>query len=164
MAEANETGDDLPPAARRVAEAARAAGLPIQIRVMAHSTRTAEEAAAACGCDVAQIVKSLVFRGAASGKPYLLLVSGANRVDEARAALTLGEALTRPDARYVRETTGYAIGGIPPLGHAAPLAVYMDEALLGFEVVWAAAGTPLAVFAAAPRALLAATGAGAMAM
>ncbi|MBK9082263.1 MAG: YbaK/EbsC family protein [Rhizobiales bacterium] len=164
MADTDETGDDLPPAARRVAEAARAAGLPIAIRVMAQSTRTAQEAAAACGCDVAQIVKSLLFRGADSGRPYLLLVSGANRVDEARAAATIGEALTRPDARFVRETTGYAIGGVPPLGHAAPLAVYMDEALLGFDTVWAAAGTPLAVFAAAPRALLAATGARTMTM
>lgn len=154
----------LPAAALRVAAAAAAAGLSIDIRVMPQSTRTAQEAAAACGCAVAQIVKSLIFRGASSGKPYLLLVGGANRVDEAKAAATLGETLTRPDATYVRETTGYAIGGVPPLGHAAKMMVMIDEALLGFDRVWAAAGTPLAVFACDPRALMRATGARAMAM
>ncbi|MBL8587385.1 MAG: YbaK/EbsC family protein [Methylobacteriaceae bacterium] len=151
--------DDLPAAARRVAAAAAAAGLAIEVRVMPQSTRTAQEAAAACGCAVAQIVKSLIFRGAASGRPYLLLVSGANRVDEAKAAARLGEALTRPDAAYVRETTGYAIGGVPPLGHAAPMTSFIDETLLRYDIVWAAAGTPLAVFSADPRALQHAVGA-----
>lgn len=156
--------DALPAAARKVAEAAAAAGLAIDIRVMPQSTRTAQEAATACGCAVAQIVKSLIFRGATSGRPYLLLVGGANRVDEAKAAATLGETLARPDAAYVRETTGYAIGGVPPLGHAQAMTTLIDEALLGFDVVWAAAGTPLAVFACDPRALMRATGSRAMAM
>ena len=113
---------------------------------MPQSTRTAEEAAAACGCSVGQIVKSLVFRGAQSGKPYLLLVSGANRVDEKAVAAHLGEALKRPDADYVRGVTGFAIGGIPPLGHDTPLATFMDETLLTYDTVWAAAGTADAVF------------------
>lgn len=150
---------DLPESARRVAEAARAAGLEIAIVEMADSTRTAEEAAAACGCSVAQIVKSLVFRGASSGKPVLLLVSGSNRVDEKGVAAHLGEKLKRPDAAYVREVTGYAIGGIPPLGHATPLATYIDRDLLQYDVVWAAAGTPRCVFPTAPQALAEAAGA-----
>jgi prolyl-tRNA editing enzyme YbaK/EbsC (Cys-tRNA(Pro) deacylase) len=143
----------------RVRAAAEAAGLTLSIHQMPQSTRTAEEAAAACGCSVGQIVKSLVFRGAASGKPYLLLVSGANRVDEKAVAGRIGEALKRPDADYVRGVTGFAIGGIPPLGHDTTLDTYMDEALLAFEEVWAAAGTADAVFPAAPARLAEATGA-----
>jgi prolyl-tRNA editing enzyme YbaK/EbsC (Cys-tRNA(Pro) deacylase) len=140
----------LKPAAQRVQEALAAAGLDAQVRHMAKSTRTAEEAAAACGCQVGQIVKSLIFRGAETGRAYLLLVSGANRVDEKAVAAEVGEALVRPDAQFVRDVTGFAIGGIPPLGHATPLATFMDEALYAYEVVWAAAGTPDAVFPIAP--------------
>ena len=150
---------DLPPSAARVEEAARQAGLAIEVTVMAQSTRTAEEAAAACACAVGQIVKSLVFRGAATKKPILLLVSGANRVDERAVARYVGEKLERPDADYVREVTGFAIGGIPPLGHAAPLTTYMDADLLNYDVVWAAAGTPAAVFKVEPEKLREATAA-----
>ncbi len=146
----------LKPAAQRVQDALRTKGLDGQVRHMAKSTRTAEEAAAACGCAVGQIVKSLVFRGARSGKPYLLLVSGANRVDEKSAAAEIGEPLQRPDAQYVRQVTGFTIGGIPPLGHDTPLETFMDEALLAYDTVWAAAGTPDAVFAVAPARLAAA--------
>lgn len=149
----------LQPASERVQAAAQALGLPIQIVVMPASTRTAQEAAAACGCTVGQIVKSLIFQGKDSGRPYLLLVSGANRVDEKKAALTLGESIVRPDAAFVRETTGFAIGGIPPLGHSTPIATYLDEDLLQYGTVWAAAGTPTAVFEVAPEALRAAIGA-----
>jgi prolyl-tRNA editing enzyme YbaK/EbsC (Cys-tRNA(Pro) deacylase) len=151
--------EELPPSARRVADAARASGLDVAVMEMAETTRTAEDAAAACGCAVAQILKSLVFRGQTSGAPYLMLVSGANRLDETGVAAHLGEALTRPDAAYVREVTGFAIGGVPPLGHAAPMRVYMDEDLMRFDTVWAAAGTPRAVFAVAPSALAEAAGA-----
>lgn len=150
---------DLPESARRVADAARVAGLDIAIVEMADSTRTAEEAAAACGCAVGQIVKSLVFRGATSGEPLLLLVSGANRVDEKGVAAHLGEKLKRPDADYVRSVTGYAIGGIPPLGHATPLRTYVDRDLLQYDTVWAAAGTPRCVFRSEPRTLIEAAGA-----
>jgi len=143
----------LKPAAQRVEAAARALGLDIQVRAMSQSTRTAEEAAAACGCTVGQIVKSLVFRGKESGKPYLLLVSGSNRVNEKVAAGIIGEPLQRPDAQYVRDITGFAIGGIPPVGHASRLATYMDRDLLAHEVVWAAAGTPDSVFPVAPSEL-----------
>jgi prolyl-tRNA editing enzyme YbaK/EbsC (Cys-tRNA(Pro) deacylase) len=149
---------ELPRSARRVLEAAAKLGLDPEIVEMPESTRTAQEAAAACGCGVGQIVKSLLFRGA-SGKPYLLLVSGANRVDEGKAAIEIGEALRRPDADYVRETTGFAIGGIPPFGHDVPLAPYMDVALLGFGSVWAAAGTPRTVMRLDPARLRDATNA-----
>jgi prolyl-tRNA editing enzyme YbaK/EbsC (Cys-tRNA(Pro) deacylase) len=132
----------LPASARRVADAARQLGLSPEIVTMAVSTRTAEEAAAACGCEVGQIVKSLVFRGAASGAPYLFLVSGKNRVDEHKAAVVIGENLSRPDAAYVRGTTGFSIGGIPPFGHDTPLKTFIDTDLLKFDEVWAAAGTP----------------------
>ncbi len=150
-------GKNLPNAALRVAAAAAERGMAIEIVMMPDSTRTAEEAAAACGCGVGQIVKSLVFTGAQSGHDMLLLVSGDNRVDEAGVAAYLGEGLERPRGAHVRNVTGFAIGGIPPFGHAAPLATYMDADLLAHDVVWAAAGTPNAVFSVDPRALQAAT-------
>ncbi len=150
---------DLPDSAARVAAAALALGLAVEVREMPASTRTAEEAASACGCDVAQIVKSLIFRGRASGTPYLLLVSGAHRVNEKAVAASIGEALKRTDADDVRALTGYAIGGVPPLGHATPLATFLDETLLTHPIVWAAAGTPFAVFSVAPAALAEAVGA-----
>ncbi len=143
----------------RVRAAAEAAGLPLEIREMPQSTRTAEEAAAACGTSVGQIVKSLIFRGAASGEPVLLLVSGANRVDTSAVARTIGEALERMDADAVRAATGFAIGGVAPLGAVAPVRTFMDEDLLAFASVWAAAGSPQAVFEAEPRALAEAAGA-----
>ena len=148
---------ELPASAQRVQDAARALGLSIAVREMDASTRTAEEAAAACGATVGQIVKSLVFAGAQSGKPYLFLVSGSNRVNEKGVAAHLGEKLKRPDADAVRALTGYAIGGIPPFGHDAPLATYMDADLLKYDVIWAAAGTPKAVFRTEPGALRDAT-------
>jgi prolyl-tRNA editing enzyme YbaK/EbsC (Cys-tRNA(Pro) deacylase) len=149
----------LPASAVRVAEAAAAAGLDAHIVEMAETTRTAEEAARACGCAPAQIVKSLIFRGRTSAKPYLLLVSGRNRVDETKVAGIVGESLTRPDADYVRGLTGFAIGGVPPLGHATPLQTFIDTDLLAFAEVWAAAGTPRCVMKLDPNSLKAATGA-----
>jgi prolyl-tRNA editing enzyme YbaK/EbsC (Cys-tRNA(Pro) deacylase) len=144
---------ELPASAKKVQDAARALGLEIAVRAMAESTRTAEEAAAACGVTVGQIVKSLVFLGSESGRPYLLLVSGANRVNEKDVARHLGEKLKRPDADAVRALTGYAIGGIPPFGHDTAMATYMDVDLTQYDVIWAAAGTPKAVFAVAPEKL-----------
>ncbi len=150
---------ELPPAAHRVETAAVELGLAIEIRIMPASTRTAVEAAQAVGSTVGQIVKSLVFKGKQSGKAYLLLVSGTNRVNEKAIASHLGEAIERPDADFVREATGFAIGGIPPLGFATPLHTWMDEDLLQYETVWAAAGTPNAVFSVDPGALRTAVGA-----
>lgn len=151
--------DNLPGSAARVVAAAEALGLAIAVRQMPASTRTAEEAASACDCAVGQIVKSLIFRGRTTKTPFLLLVSGDNRVDEKGVAASIGEALKRTDADDVRALTGYAIGGVPPLGHAAPLATFFDRDLLAHDVVWAAAGTPFAVFSVAPAALAEAVGA-----
>ena len=148
----------LPAAAERVRAAASALGLDVTVHVMPAATRTAEEAAAACGCAVGAIVKSLIFQGKDSGRAYLLLVSGANRVNEKAAAAALGEPIVRPGATFVREVTGYAIGGVPPCGHATRLVPYLDADLLQYETVWAAAGTPNAVFPVDPRKLRDATG------
>jgi prolyl-tRNA editing enzyme YbaK/EbsC (Cys-tRNA(Pro) deacylase) len=137
----------------RVEEAARAAGLAIEVKRMGASTRTAEEAASQCGCAVAQIVKSLVFQGKESGRLYLFLVAGNNQLDLDKAADLTQEPLQRADPRHVREETGFAIGGVAPIGYPAPIPTYADETLGGFDVVWAAAGAHDAVFRAAPAAL-----------
>ena len=125
---------------------------------MPDSTRTAAEAAAAIGCTVAQIAKSLVFRGAESGDPVLVIASGTNRVDPQRLAALLGEPVEKPDADYVRERTGFVIGGVPPLGHSEPLRTFIDRDLLAFDDIWAAAGTPRAVFRLSPDDLVSMTG------
>lgn len=148
----------------RVRAAAESFGLSVTIRTMPESTRAAEEAAIACGCSVGAIVKSLVFRSRDDQRPVLLLVSGANRVDEAHVGAVIGAAHERPDAAFVREATGFAIGGIPPLGHATPITTWIDRDLLAHETVWAAAGTPNAVFAIEPKALAKAIGARVIAM
>jgi Cys-tRNA(Pro) deacylase len=144
-------------AAQRVAEALRAAGVTTEVVEFAESTRTAAEAAAAVGATVGQIVKSLVFL--ADGQPILALVSGENRVDTDKLAAMSGGPITRADAATVRAATGYAIGGVPPLAHATTLPIYLDQDLLGYAVVWAAAGTPNAVFQIAPNRLREITGA-----
>jgi len=150
----------LKASARRVQEALAARGFAFDVKEFPESTRTSAEAAAAIGCDVAEIAKSLVFRGAESGQAVLIIASGANRVDPAKVEVLLGEAIGRADADFVRRATGFAIGGVPPLGHDRPLATLIDEDLLGFEVIWAAAGTPNAVFRLSPEDLCDLTGGG----
>jgi prolyl-tRNA editing enzyme YbaK/EbsC (Cys-tRNA(Pro) deacylase) len=140
----------LPRSARRVQAALHELGLDAEVVELADSTRTAPEAAAAVGCELGAIVKSLVFRAAESGEPVIALVSGDRRADEAALARALGESVERADADWVREVTGYAIGGVPPVGHPAPVRTLMDDGLLRFDVVWAAAGTPRTVFPIAP--------------
>jgi prolyl-tRNA editing enzyme YbaK/EbsC (Cys-tRNA(Pro) deacylase) len=134
----------------RVTAVLREAGVDAEVREFPEGTRTAAEAAAAVGCDVAQICKSLVFR--VGGAPLLVIASGANRVDEGRFGAE------KADAAFVREQTGFAIGGVPPFGHARSIDTVIDEDLLRHDVVWAAAGTPRAVFAIAPEALVALSG------
>ena len=136
-----------------------AAGSEATVIELPDSARTAEEAAAAVGCPVGAIVKSLVFRGEASGGLWLILTSGANRVHERRLGRLLGDPLARADADAVRAATGYAIGGVPPLAHATTLPAVMDEELLGYEAIWAAAGTPRCVFRATPQEIAQMTGA-----
>ncbi|SER08879.1 Cys-tRNA(Pro) deacylase, prolyl-tRNA editing enzyme YbaK/EbsC [Faunimonas pinastri] len=137
----------------RVKEAAAGAGLDIDILTMPESTRTAREAASACGCSEAQIVKSLVFQKKATGELVLLLVAGDRQVDLERAGHAVGGELERADAKRVREVTGFAIGGVSPLGHIAPIPIFMDPGLLEHDFVWAAAGAPNAVFRAEPQRL-----------
>ncbi len=110
------------------------------------STRTAAEAAAAIGCTVGQIAKSLVFRAAISDRPVLVITSGTNRVHEPTIATHLGETVERANADFVRDRTGFAIGGVPPIGHSGPVLIIIDEDLRSFDEIWAAGGTPNAVF------------------
>lgn len=142
------------PSAQKVADAAQQLGLTIEIVEFAQTTRTAQEAADAIGCQVAQIVKSLCF--AVEGTAVMCLVSGANQLDEKKLAALCGvgrKQVQRADAEFVKAQTGFSIGGVPPFGHVRPLRIFIDEDLLTFDVVWAAAGTPFAVFAISPTAL-----------
>ena len=150
-------GRALSPSARRVQDALSAAGLDCRVVEHEASARTSAEAATLLGCEVAQIAKSLVFRRGADGA-VLVIASGANRVDEAKVAALLREPIGRADAAFVREATGYAIGGIPPLGHATPMPVLVDRALTAFDIVYAAGGTPNALFPIAPADLVRASG------
>jgi prolyl-tRNA editing enzyme YbaK/EbsC (Cys-tRNA(Pro) deacylase) len=147
------------PTALRVAQLLRDAGVEAQVVEFDQPTRTSAEAAAALGCEVAEIAKSIVFRGAASGEAVVVVASGANRVSEAKVAARVGEALTRADADFVRAATGYAIGGVAPIGHAAPVKLLLDEDIQRFVTVWAAGGTPYSVFPLTPEALCRITGA-----
>ena len=142
----------------RVVAALRAGGVQSAPLEMPDETRTAEQAAAAAGCALDQIVKSILFQGE-SGRLYLFLTAGGNQVDPARAGALAGEALGRADGKTVREVTGFAIGGVAPVGHLTPLPVWMDPRLMTFAQVWAAAGTPRHVFAIAPEVLQQLTGA-----
>jgi prolyl-tRNA editing enzyme YbaK/EbsC (Cys-tRNA(Pro) deacylase) len=143
----------LSPSAQRVQDALNAAGIATSIVEYDVPARTSAEAAAVLGCAVGQIAKSLVFR-AASGAPVLVIASGANRVDEAKVSALFGESIGRADAAFVRECTGYAIGGIPPLGHASALTTLIDRDLLEYNVVYAAGGTPHAMFPLLPSDLV----------
>jgi len=144
--------------AQRVQAALDAHGLAAEVREFPASTRTSAEAAAAIGCTVGQIAKSLVFRARESDRAVMVIASGANRVDEKAVAARLGEPIGRADADFVRERTGYAIGGVPPVGHSTPLPTFIDRDLLGYDEIWAAAGTPNAVFRVLPADLVALTG------
>jgi prolyl-tRNA editing enzyme YbaK/EbsC (Cys-tRNA(Pro) deacylase) len=138
------------PSARRVQAVL---GPEFQVLEFEGSTRTSQEAAAAIGCTVAEIAKSLIFRSA-EGRAVLVIASGVNRVDETKVQALLGQSIGRADANFVRERTGYAIGGVPPVGHASTPIVLIDRALERFAYVWAAAGTPNAVFRIAPTDLV----------
>jgi prolyl-tRNA editing enzyme YbaK/EbsC (Cys-tRNA(Pro) deacylase) len=136
----------LSPSAQKVQDTLLSLGFDYTVVEHAGSTRTAQEAADRAGCELGQIVKSLIFKGKQSDKPILVLTSGANRVDEKRISAYAGEAITRPDADFVRAVTGFAIGGVPPVGHLQKMETYIDEDFLRYETIWAAAGTPNAIF------------------
>ena len=149
---------------RKVQQALAAAGIATRVVELPQSAHTAAEAAAAIGCRLEQIAKSLVFRRQDSGEPVLVIASGGNRVNEQQVARHLGAAIDKADAGFVRALTGFAIGGVPPLGHDTPLRTLVDEELLAFDAVWAAAGTPRSVFSISPAQLVAATGAAVIAV
>lgn len=150
--------EELSESARRVQRALAAAGIAARVVELPHSTRTASDAAAAIGCRVEQIAKSVVFRRADSGRPVLVIASGTNRVDERLVSAYLKTQIAKADANFVRSTTGFAIGGVPPLGHDSPVETLIDEDLLRLDTIWAAAGTSHAVFSLDPGQLVRATG------
>lgn len=149
---------ELSPSACVVQEALDRLGHAHRVVELARTTRSAREAAEAIGCCVEQIAKSLVFRTQEGGRPILVVASGRNRVDEALLAGHVGEAIERPYADYVRARTGFAIGGVPPIGHSEAIDTYVDRDLLALDEIWAAAGTPHAVFRLTPQELVAMTG------
>jgi len=136
----------LSPSAQKIQDLINALGYPYTVIEHAESTRTAQEAADRAGCLLGQIVKSMIFKGKESGKPILVLTSGVNRVDEKRISGYAGETISRPDADFVRAVTGFAIGGVPPVGHIQKMETYIDEDFLQYPTIWAAAGTPNAIF------------------
>ncbi len=149
-----DTSPALSSAAQKVQDALRALGVAYEVTESTQPSRTAAEAARAVGCDVAQIAKSLVFKTATTGRAVLVITSGANRVNEWRIGVLLKEVLEKAPAAFVREHSGFAIGGIPPVGHAKPMETFIDEDLLRHETIWAAAGTPNALFCLAPADLV----------
>jgi Cys-tRNA(Pro) deacylase len=140
----------LSPTAQKVQDVLRDLGFDLTVIEHAESTRTAQEAADRVGVTLGQIVKSLIFKGKKSGKPILVLTSGANRVDEKRIKEYAREKIGRADPDFVREVTGYAIGGVPPIAHTQKMETYLDEDLMQYDLIWAAAGTPKAVFELTP--------------
>jgi prolyl-tRNA editing enzyme YbaK/EbsC (Cys-tRNA(Pro) deacylase) len=150
--------EELSASAQKVQQALNRLGLSLQVVELPGSTRTAAEAAQAVGCQVGQIVKSLVFKARRTERPILVIASGQNRVDEKRLEALIGEPLGKADADFVRQRTGFVIGGVPPVGHLEKLETYIDRDLIQFDQLWAAAGTPHAVFRLKPAELLQMTG------
>jgi prolyl-tRNA editing enzyme YbaK/EbsC (Cys-tRNA(Pro) deacylase) len=144
---------------KRVERALAEAGVATRVLEMAEGTRTAEDAARAAGCALDQIAKSIIFRAAARGDAVLFVTAGGNRVDAGKASALAGEPLGKADAELIRAQTGFAIGGVAPVGHLTPIRAWFDPRLLDFDVVWAAAGTPRHVFPIAPDVLLRLSGA-----
>jgi Cys-tRNA(Pro) deacylase len=142
--------DELKSSAQKVQDALQSLGLPCEVVQMQAATRTAQDAAQAVGCEVGQIVKSLLFKSQQSQQPILVVASGANRVNEKVLGQQISEPVKMANAEFVREMTGFAIGGVPPIGLRHPLMIFIDEDLLQYEEIWAAAGTPHAVFKLTP--------------
>lgn len=130
----------------KVRQAILERGFSFEVLELPDSTRTAQQAAATIGCSVSEIAKSLIFKGIESGRPLLVIASGSNRVDTDKVADLIHEQITKADADFIRSETGFAIGGVPPLGHTYSLETIIDEDLMNYETVWAAAGTPYSVF------------------
>jgi prolyl-tRNA editing enzyme YbaK/EbsC (Cys-tRNA(Pro) deacylase) len=150
--------EPLSPSAQKVQDALARMGVSLQVVELPGSTRTAIEAAQAIGCQVGQIVKSLIFKAKRSGRPVLVAASGPNRVDERKIEALIAEPLGKADAEFVRQRTGFVIGGVPPVGHSEQLETFIDRDLLQYDEIWAAAGTPHAVFRLSPTDLVKMTG------
>ncbi len=148
----------LRPSARRFQQILAEKGYSHQVMELSELTHTAVAAAEAVGCDVGQIVKSLIFKTRKTNRPVLVLVSGRNRVDTKKVRVLLGEKIGKADADFVRAHTGFAIGGVPPTGHISQMDTFVDKDLLQYDELWAAAGTPYAMFSLTPTELLAMTG------
>ncbi|MEK6221635.1 MAG: YbaK/EbsC family protein [Chloroflexota bacterium] len=146
--------DQLHPSAKKVQEAVEAKGFNFKIFEFSETTRTSEDAAKAAGCELGQIAKSLVFRGKKSNQPVMVIASGVNRVDEKAIKAVLGEKIGRADADYVREHTGFAIGGVPAVAHVKPIRIFIDEDLMKWDEIWSAAGTPHAIYPLTPAQLV----------
>ena len=149
---------ELPESARRIQTFLESKGVDTQVIELPQSTRTAAEAARAVGCEVAHIAKSLVFRAAKTGRSILVIASGSNRVDEGGIARLISEPVEKAPPEFVREKTGYAIGGVPPVAHAHEPVVFIDRDLQAYPTIWAAAGTPRTVFRITPKELVEVTG------
>jgi prolyl-tRNA editing enzyme YbaK/EbsC (Cys-tRNA(Pro) deacylase) len=148
----------LSPSAQKVQDALKALGFSNQVMELQSTTRTSAEAAQAVGCRVEQIAKSLVFQGKRTNRPILVIASGANRVNEKRVAEFISEPLGKADADYVRKSTGFVIGGVPPIAHIEKLEIFVDEDLQQYDEIWAAAGSPHAIFRLSPSDLIKMTG------
>jgi prolyl-tRNA editing enzyme YbaK/EbsC (Cys-tRNA(Pro) deacylase) len=148
----------LGPSPQKVQNALKALGLTNQVVELQVTTRTSGDAAQAVGCQVEQIAKSIIFKGKQTRRPILVIASGANRVNEKRIEELISEPLGKADADYVRKHTGFVIGGVPPIGHLEKLDIFVDEDLLRYEEIWAAAGSPNAVFKLTPSELIQMTG------
>ena len=154
MVEKKQESYELSSSAKKVQEVLKVLGLELQVVELQETTRTSADAARAVGCEVGQIAKSLVFRGQRTQRPILVIASGSNRVNEKRVGELISEPLGKADADFVRQKTGFVIGGVPPVGHAEKLEVFIDEDLLRYSEIWAAAGTPNAVFRLTPSDLV----------
>jgi len=150
--------DNLSSSAQKIQDILEESGYHLQVIELPDSTRTAIEAAQAIGCQVGQIVKSLIFKAKRSQRPVLVVASGSNRVNEKRIEAKIGEPLGKADAEFVRTKTGFSIGGVPPLGHLETPQTFIDQDLFQYEEIWAAAGTPHAVFRLSPYVLHELTG------
>jgi len=148
----------LSPSVQKVQDAIKGLGFSIEVVELEATTRTSADAAQAVGCNVGQIAKSLIFQGKISHRPILVIASGSNRVNEKRIAEMISESIGKADADFVRQHTGFAIGGVPPVGHLEKLEIFIDEDLLKHEEIWAAAGSPHAVFRLTPSDLIKMTG------
>jgi prolyl-tRNA editing enzyme YbaK/EbsC (Cys-tRNA(Pro) deacylase) len=154
----NAKRSSLSPSAQKVQDLLLARGFACRVLEFVESTRTSAEAAERVGCTLGQIAKSLIFRGLKTNKPVLILTSGINRVNEGVMGRIAGEPIGRAEAEFVRAVSGFAIGGVPPIGHLQPMETYIDQDLLQYKTIWSAAGTPNAVFELTPADLQKMTG------